>query len=380
MNADLKGWLKCSKYTALAVTFALILWMPAKITARTSTRGVAERAIGTEVQKTAAEAFKNIQVLKDIPADELMPTMRYVAAALGVGCDYCHEADHFDSDEKPTKQRARNMMKMIVAINQDNFNRKREVTCYTCHRGAAKAANIASLSAAATGVAAPASESGSNAKTAHPPGSDPGQTLAFSNAPSTSLPSVNEILAKYLEAVGGSAAIQKNHSRLEQGSMEGPRGVRATIETYRTAPDKAFAIVHRPNGDVTEGVNGEIGWGRRGTESVNGHDAYVVMAWWKGDGSDRIYFDAQNGLLLRISHRIESPLGALPLQTDYEDYRDVNGLKIPFTVLVTRVDGTTTYMWKKMDANVAIEPSRYEKPVEKPPAVEKSGKSPDAKP
>jgi hypothetical protein len=49
-------------------------------------------------------------------------------------------------------------------------------------------------------------------------------------------------------------------------------------------------------------------------------------------------------------------------------------------VLVTRVDGTTTYMWKKMDANVAIEPSRYEKPVEKPPAVEKSGKSPDAKP
>jgi photosynthetic reaction center cytochrome c subunit len=418
MNADLKGWLKCSKYTALAVTFALILWMPAKITARTSTRGVAERAIGTEVQKTAAEAFKNIQVLKDIPADELMPTMRYVAAALGVGCDYCHEADHFDSDEKPTKQRARNMMKMIFAINQDNFNGKREVTCYTCHRGAAKAANIASLSAAATGVAAPASESGSNAKTAHPPGSDPGQTLAFSNAPSTSLPSVNEILAKYLEAVGGSAAIQKNHSRLEQGSMEGPRGVRATIETYRTAPDKAFAIVHRPNGDVTEGVNGEIGWGRRGngevtgesgdelarskqwaefypgerfdkdyerlqvrgTESVNGHDAYVVMAWWKGDGSDRIYFDAQNGLLLRISHRIESPLGALPLQTDYEDYRDVNGLKIPFTVLVTRVDGTTTYMWKKMDANVAIEPSRYEKPVEKPPAVEKSGKSPDAKP
>jgi hypothetical protein len=65
-------------------------------------------------------------------------------------------------------------------------------------------------------------------------------------------------------------------------------------------------------------------------------------------------------------HRIESPLGALPLETDYEDYRDVNGLKIPFTVRVTRVDGTTTYTWQKMDANVAIDASRYEKPAEKP--------------
>lgn len=74
----------------------------------------------------------------------------------------------------------------------------------------------------------------------------------------------------------------------------------------------------------------------------------------------------QSGLLLRITHRIESPLGALPLQTDYEDYRDVNGLKIPFTVQVTRVDGITTYTWQKMEANVAIDPIRYEKPADKP--------------
>ena len=80
-----------------------------------------------------------------------------------------------------------------------------------------------------------------------------------------------------------------------------------------------------------------------GIENVNGHDAYVMVAWWKGGGADRIYFDVDSGLLLRITHRIESPLGALPLQTDYEDYREVNGLKIPFTVRVTRVDGTTTY-------------------------------------
>jgi hypothetical protein len=227
---------------------------------------------------------------------------------------------------------------------------------------------------------------------------------------------MNEILAKYVDAIGGSGAVQENRTRAERGSVEGPHGLHAAIETYRTAPDKAFAIVHRANGDVMEGVDGNVGWGKRangevteesgdelarsrqwaefypgehfekdyeryqvrGIENVNGHDAYVMMAWWKDGGADRIYFDVQSGLLLRITHRIESPLGALPLQTDYEDYRDVNGLKIPFTVRVTRVDGSTTYTWQKMEANVAIDPSRYEKPAEKPAAEKPAQK--EAKP
>jgi len=407
MNVDLKGCFRCAKYTAMAMIVALVLWMPVRMAARTfAVRAFTGRDAGLETQRTAGEAFKNIQVLKDIPAGELIPSMRYVSASLGVGCDYCHEAEHFDNDDKPTKQRARNMMKMMFAINQDNFNGRREVTCYTCHRGAAKAASIAPLASAANG-AARVSESG-----------EPGaaSTGEVSTAASGASPSMNEILAKYVDAIGGGGAIQKNQTRAEHGSVEGPHNLHAAIETYRTAPDKAFAIVHRPNGDVMEGVDGNIGWGKRangevteetgdelarsrqwaefypgehfekdyerfqvrGTESVNGHDAYVVMAWWKGDGADRIYFDVQSGLLLRITHRIESPLGALPLQTDYENYREVNGLKIPFTVRVTRVDGTTTYTWQKMDANVAIDPSRYQKPAEKP-ASEKPGKS-DAKP
>jgi photosynthetic reaction center cytochrome c subunit len=418
MKADSGSWLRIAKYTTAAMTVALVLWMPA-ITARTSAHNSASRSfdIGDgkpEAQKTAGETFKNIQVLKDIPASELIPSMRYVVASLGVGCDYCHQADHFDNDDKPTKQRARNMMKMMFAINQDNFNGKREVTCYTCHRGVAKPASIASLSAATNGAATAVVESDASGKTARAP--EAGEAGGASNEVAKAMPSITEILAKYVDGIGGSAAIQKNQTRVEQGSVEGPRGPRAAIETYRTAPDKALAIVHRSNGDVSEGVSGEIGWGKRangevtdelgdeparsrqwaefypgerfekdyerfqvrGTESVNGHDAYVVMAWWKGDGADRIYFDVQSGLLLRITHRIESPLGALPLQTDYEDYRDVNGLKIPFTVRVTRVDGTATYTWQKMEVNMAIDPGRYQKPAEKT-AAEKPAK-PDAKP
>ena len=276
MKADFGGWLRWVKYAALAMTVALVLWIPA-ITARTSTRNSthtsARRSFNSgdakpEAQKTAGESFKNIQVLKDIPASELIPSMRYVAASLGVGCDYCHQADHFDNDDKPTKQRARNMMKMMFAINQDNFNGKREVTCYTCHRGVAKAASMASLSAATNGATTVAVESGSRGETSRAP--ETGEAGGASNEAAKAMPSMTEILAKYVDGIGGSAAIEKNQTRVEQGSVEGPRGPHAAIETYRTAPDKAFAIVHRPNGDVSEGVSGEIGWGKTGERGSDG--------------------------------------------------------------------------------------------------------------
>jgi hypothetical protein len=67
-----------------------------------------------------------------------------------------------------------------------------------------------------------------------------------------------------------------------------------------------------------------------------------------------------------VFHQIDSPLGALPLQTDYEDYRDVNGVKIPFLIRVARVDGTTTYQWSQMLANVPVDDRIFQKPEEKP--------------
>ncbi|MGA8143348.1 MAG: c-type cytochrome [Candidatus Acidiferrales bacterium] len=388
---------------ASAMTIAAFVWIPAKVIARApSPRQPATQQADAGTPKSAAEVFKNVQVLKDIPADQLLPSMRYITAALGVRCDYCHEADHFDSDDKPTKQRARNMMKMMFAINSDNFNGRRDVTCYTCHRGAAKAASTPGLADAAGNSAGSAAVAGQGIKAPSAP--EPSEAPSSSGAGSAAaLPSVDEILAKYVQAIGGTEAIQKASTRIEKGTVEGPRGLHATIETYRKAPNEAFAVLHAPNGDVTEGVNGKIGWGKRangevteesgdelarskqwaafypgeqfkkdyarfqvkGTESIGGHDAYAIMAWWTAGGADRIYFDVQSGLLMRISHRIESPLGGLPLETDYEDYRDVSGLRIPFTVRIARVDGTTTYKWQQMDANVPLDESRFEKPAEK---------------
>ncbi len=85
--------------------------------------------------KKAEEQFKNIQVLKGVPADQLFPTMQFITASLGVECGFCHVQNAFEKDDKKPKAIARKMMEMMFAINKDNFDGHRAVTCYSCHRG-----------------------------------------------------------------------------------------------------------------------------------------------------------------------------------------------------------------------------------------------------
>src|SRR5271169_733875 len=95
----------------------------------------APQASSGAAPRTASEAFKNIQVLKTIPADQLIPTMQFISASLAVECDFCHVEREMDRDDKKLKKIAREMMEMMLAINKNNFHGEREVTCNTCHRG-----------------------------------------------------------------------------------------------------------------------------------------------------------------------------------------------------------------------------------------------------
>ena len=88
--------------------------------------------------KLAEEVYKNIQVMKGIPAERLPVVMGFFTRWLGVNCVHCHVAGDFVSDAKPTKQTARKMWNMVVAINQDSFGGSGPVTCWTCHRGSLK--------------------------------------------------------------------------------------------------------------------------------------------------------------------------------------------------------------------------------------------------
>lgn len=96
----------------------------------------AAEALNRPEQKAGA-AYKNIQILKDVPVSNFIPIMRRFAGALGVQCEHCHVANDFASEDKPTKATARKMLIMANAINKDHFGGQGAVSCYTCHRGQA---------------------------------------------------------------------------------------------------------------------------------------------------------------------------------------------------------------------------------------------------
>jgi photosynthetic reaction center cytochrome c subunit len=407
---------------AIALTMAA---RPARLIARTSgsTRVAGARALAAPeqtggsqsatagAQQTAGDKYMNIQVLKDIPADQLIPAMRYITVALGVECEYCHVRDHFDSDDKPHKATARKMMTMMFAIDKDNFDGRREVTCYTCHRGASHPEGVPVLNEMANASAMGGMMGGQNgmrmgmAKPSEQ-GTGAGQGTSASSAASAPPLSADAILAKYTDALGGTAAIEKITTLQEKGTATMPArgGMQMQVEEVRKAPDKALVTVSLPNGrQMQHAYDGSIGWqafpGRGaeeltwddlarardwalfipgvnlkqdfvreqpiGTEKIGDATAYRVLAIRKGGGRVVFYFDAQSGLLLRVAERIESPLGALPQNTDYSDYRDVNGVKLPFSVTVTQVQGPTIYKWDAIQANVPVDDSQFQKPAQK---------------
>jgi hypothetical protein len=88
--------------------------------------------------KPAEEVYKNIQVMKGVPAPRLMGAMQFFAKSLGVQCVHCHVPNEFDKDDKPTKNTARKMLNMVHQINGDNFPQNQVVSCWMCHRGSAK--------------------------------------------------------------------------------------------------------------------------------------------------------------------------------------------------------------------------------------------------
>ena len=86
-------------------------------------------------EQTAGARFKNVLIMKDVPASQFLDAMRYFTMALGTDCEHCHVQNNFAADEKPAKPMARKMLTMTRNINDQTFGGKREVRCYTCHRG-----------------------------------------------------------------------------------------------------------------------------------------------------------------------------------------------------------------------------------------------------
>jgi hypothetical protein len=343
--------------------------------------------------KTAEQAFKNVQVLKGSPADQLIPSMQFISASLGVECEYCHVAGAFEKDDKKPKQTARKMMEMMIAINKGHFNDHREVTCYTCHHGAAHP------------VAVPVIPDDED-KTAHAEvaESTDGNETKSEDGGSNSKAAVERTLEKYVTALGGSAAIQKVTSRIEVGSAN-LGGRQFPIDIYIQAPDKRVSVMHLPDGESITAYNGSMGWlsapgrpthwmnqaeaeaarldaelylpvkmkqifsdFRQTAEKIDGRDVTVLRGLREGKPPVSFYFDRESGLLVRLVRYTDTLLGLNPTQIDYADYRESGGVRIPHRWTIARPRGRFTIQVEKVQPNVPIDDQRFAAPAEdKPP-------------
>ena len=345
-------------------------------------------------EKTVEQVQKNIQVLSGLPQSQLVPVMNYMGSSLGVKCTFCHvkNGDKWDfvSDAKPEKGSAREMIKMVQGINKGNFKGNPAIGCFTCHRGSEHPVRVPQLPIAAATPFAESSEA----------------------TPKEAPPTADQILAKYTEALGGSAAIEKLKTRSMKGTWLTADGVTLGYEVYQAAPDKLFTILNTPKQGVFErGFDGKTAWEKSsrgvrnlegtqlfylkrypdlfrdiklqgqftrisygGKDKIDGKDVYVLRGVGVDGKGERLYFDAQTGLLVRRITSTTTVVGVIPEQVDYEDYREVDGMKVPFTIRITSIDSfwSSTRKFTEIKLNVPVDETKFNKPPAPPPSASPS--------
>ncbi|HZE71855.1 MAG TPA: c-type cytochrome [Pyrinomonadaceae bacterium] len=328
--------------------------------------------------KVAEQVYKNIQVFKALPAAELEPTMAFISGSLGVKCNYCH-VNPFEKDDKPTKQTARQMIRMVFDLNKGSFRGEKAVSCFTCHRGKPQPVSVPAV----------------------------GQNLWQPNptpVKESPLPTVEHVLDRYVQAVGGEQALRKITSRVVKGSRIGADGVLVPEDVYQKAPNKILTITIYPDVAFSTGFNGMAGWGTSskggarelpgpvlaqlkrdsefykeirtkelywklnlvGKSTIGDSEAYVIDATPMSGSPEKLFFDVRTGLLVRRYMESETSLGKFPLQTDYEDYREVDGIKQPFLIYWSMPGRIWGRKIAEIKQNVPVDDAQFNPPSSKP--------------
>jgi len=355
--------------------------------------GVRAQSVGLQPplvpQPKAEEVYKNIQVLNGITADQMGPTMQLFAASLGVDCEFCHVKNR-ELDTKQAKRTAREMIRMVFALNRSNFGGRNAVTCYTCHRGSTQPAGPAPAAAADfRGL-----RSGNEAEV--------GDAQRGQDEDEAGSPPPDRILDNYVKALGGMDALGRIASRIQKGTVTDHAGRSFGVELYSKAPDRSLQILHSPEGDLIEAFIGDAGWGKIATalprgntarqneidaakledqlylathlkqilgglragrpEKVGGREAYIVHATAFGRVPVKFYFDQDSGNLLRLIYYTQMAFGYNPTQIDYAEYRDADGVKAPVRWTVAKVAARFAIQIGQLQQNVPIDDARFSLP------------------
>ena len=276
---------------------------------------------------------------------------------------------------------------MVTAINRDNFGGRQVVTCWTCHRGRDRPVVTPSLD---TVYGEPIIEF-DDVLTAFPGG-----------------PSADQVLDKYLQAIGGAQRLASITSFVASGKSLGYRGFGGggVVQIFAQSPDKRACYIQFPEypdrGDSIRTFDGQNGWiatplavvrkytldgserdgarldaqlsfpaqikqvltGLRVVQptTINDEDVQVVQGNGPNGTLATLYFDEDSGLLVRMVRHGRSPIGRIPTQVDYSDYRDVGGIKFPFRWTFIWLDGRDSFEFGDVQLNVPIDAARFGEP------------------
>jgi photosynthetic reaction center cytochrome c subunit len=348
-------------------------------------------------EQPGAQTLKNIQVLKELPEAQLFSLMNLISTSLGVTCVHCHVQNGKDpqtgfdkwdwaSDDKESKRTARRMMQMVMNINQTNRPDLgvTGVTCYTCHRGSTRPVGLQPMPLTVSG---------------HEPSPAPA-TAAEAPRPETP-PTVQQIIDKYVAAVGGRDRVARLQTRVLKGTREASQGRTWPIEVTIKDADKMLTVASLAQGQVVQGFNGAVGWIKgpqeqhaataeelaslkhsaelynilqvstptptmrfAGLAKVGDREAYVIRDRYPAGVSERFFFDRETGLLLRRFTLTDTILTSIPEQIDFEDYREVDGIKVPFTIRNSNIDTyfSATRKFTEIKFNVPVNDALFKMP------------------
>lgn len=291
----------------------------------------------------AGEKFKNVEVLKDMPADQMGKVMNIMNESLGVNCDFCHVGDDFEKEGKKEKEDARKMVQMTFAINKDFFNGKQEVSCNTCHNGRPHPLSAPNL--------------------------NPGETIERRQKQPDTKPRVEDILNKYRIAI--ESPTPPPTSRFIVAVRIEPDGTFEPEEIWQKPGEMMIRTTYPNKYVVREGFNENGAWktGNGGEillksdeeeqirlgallfanadlksiyprlefgrlEKISGREVWMLRTASLSGNLERLFFDKITGLLVRRTTTIKTVLGDFVYQVDYSDYRRIGGVKIPVTTRV----------------------------------------------
>jgi outer membrane lipoprotein-sorting protein len=333
------------------------------------------------------DVYKTVVLLKGLPIDTFFEAMGMFANSMGNDCTFCHASKaYFDKREfatpTPRLQRARQMIVMMNTINKQFFGGQQRVTCFTCHAGGNR----------------PKTEPNLDLQYGEPV-DDP---YAMNFFPSLYAPSVDEVFAKYLKAMGGTEQLATFMSFSATGTYAGyeTEQMEVPAEVYAQAPNRMATIARSSAGTSVKVFDGRTGWRLQpdtpmpllpltggnltgaaieamvwfptgiqrafsqwqiGVTAINDRDTVVAHGTNPGQPPVRLYFD-ESGRLVRLVHWTVTAVGAVPTKIDYSDFRTVAGIQMPFQWTRTWTNNQVVMQLKDVRPNVEIEPERFAKP------------------